>query len=517
MGQKEHASGQEELRRIRRGMRGLPLSAAIFSVFVNLLTLTAPLYMLQVYDRVLSSGSEATLVALSLLMTFLFLVMGSLDYARGRLLAIAIFHPLLGLLAVIGGAVLVAITLINQWITRDPMKVARSQNLHADQLAGRLQTEAQLVHALRLADITAHHWEHLRRVAVGTGMRAADRQSMFAVAAKTYRQFLQSAMLGLGAYLALQGEISPGAMIAGSILLSRALGPVDLAVGQWAVVQHARASWLSLAARLSKAPPATAKTALPVPKAHVQLSNVTVIPEGQSFAVLQNVSFALSPGTAMGVIGPSGAGKSTLAQVMTGALRPSGGTVRLDGAALGHYAPADLGRHVGYLPQHVVFFDGTVAENIAGFQPDADDADIIVAATAAGAHELILSLRDGYDTVVRPGMSPMSGGQLQRICLARALFGAPPLVVLDQPNSNLDHDGSVALSTAIHAVKARGGTVVIMAHRPSVIQHCDQLMVLDHGRVTDIGPREDILRKAVRNASHLLVLPSIDRGDNGQA
>ncbi|MCK0139823.1 type I secretion system permease/ATPase [Aliiroseovarius sp. F47248L] len=563
-------------------MRMLLFSAAVFSFFVNLLMLTAPIYMLQIYDRVLTSRSEATLVTLSLLMAFLFLMMGSLDYARGRLLtragarfqtdldervflldinadqknkdrpaptgatrdidairrlfsspvmtalfdlpwtpffllAITVFHPWLGVLAVAGGAILVTITLLTQWVSRGPMSVLRAQVLHTDQVAGRLQTEGQLVRALGLAEVTARHWSQLRNAAMETGLRISDQQSLFAVMTKTFRQFLQSAMLGLGAYLALQGAMSPGAMIAGSILLSRALGPVDIAVGQWSVAQQAKAAWHSLTLRLSETPTAIVKTALPVPVANVAVSNLTVIPTGQSFAVLRNVSFVLSPGMALGVIGPSGAGKSTLAQIMTGALRPTAGSVRLGGAALHHYLPEVLGGHIGYLPQRVTLFDGTVADNIAGFRANADDADIVAAATAAGAHELILSLPDGYDTVVARGSSPISGGQLQRICLARALFGEPTLVVLDEPNSNLDHDGSVALSTAIHGVKARNGAVVIMAHRPSVIQHCDQLMVLDHGRISNIGPREDILRKTVRNAHQPYSLHSIERGGDGQA
>ncbi|GHF08658.1 protease/lipase ABC transporter permease/ATP-binding protein [Aliiroseovarius zhejiangensis] len=584
MGQHENSFGREHLRRVRHRMRGLLVNAAIFSVFVNLLLLTAPIYMLQIYDRVLSSGSVATLVTLSLLMAFLFLMMGCLDYARGRLLAragarfqaelderafqldlavdppqpqqqqsapkgtiqnidsirrllaspvmsamfdlpwtpvfllaITLFHPWLGALALSGGAVLIGAALLNQWLTRGPVAASLAHSRKADLLAGRLQTEGQMIRALGFTAGTGWRWQKLRQVALGAALCVSDQQSLFAVMTKTFRQFLQSAMLGLGAYLALQGEMSPGAMIAGSILLSRALGPVDVIVGQWPIAQRAQAAWRTLAADLSITQPTAAKTTLPRPAANVQLAHVTVIPAGQSFAVLQNISFSLHPGTALGVIGPSGAGKSTLARVLTGALRPTAGSVRLDGAALHQYDPAQLGHAIGYLPQRVVFFDGTVAENIAGFRPDTDDADIVAAARAAGAHEVILSLPDGYDTMVTPGMTPISGGQLQRISLARALFGDPPLVVLDEPNSNLDHDGSHALSLAIQAVKNRGGAVVIMAHRPSVIQHCDQLMVLERGRITDFGPREEILRKTVRSAPQHHALYSIEQGGDGHA
>lgn len=584
MGQHENSFGREHLRHVRHRMRGLLVNAAIFSVFVNLLLLTAPIYMLQIYDRVLSSGSVATLVTLSLLMAFLFLMMGCLDYARGRLLAragarfqaelderafqldlavdppqpqqqpsapkgtiqnidsirrllaspvmsamfdlpwtpvfllaITLFHPWLGALALSGGAVLIVAALLNQWLTRGPVAVSLAHSRKADLLAGRLQTEGQMIRALGFSAGTGWHWQKLRQVALGAALCVSDQQSLFAVMTKTFRQFLQSAMLGLGAYLALQGEMSPGAMIAGSILLSRALGPVDVIVGQWPIAQRAQAAWRALAADLSNTQPTAAKTTLPRPAANVQLAHVTVIPAGQSFAVLQNISFSLHPGTALGVIGPSGAGKSTLARVLTGALHPTAGSVRLDGAALHQYDPAQLGHAIGYLPQRVVFFDGTVAENIAGFRPETDDADIVAAARAAGAHEVILSLPDGYDTMVTPGMAPISGGQLQRISLARALFSDPPLVVLDEPNSNLDHDGSHALSLAIQAVKNRGGAVVIMAHRPSVIQHCDQLMVLERGRITDFGPREEILRKTVRSAPQRHALHSIEHGGDGHA
>ncbi|MCI2395495.1 type I secretion system permease/ATPase [Aliiroseovarius sediminis] len=574
--------GHEELRKIRRKLHGLLISAALFSVFVNLLMLTAPIYMLQIYDRVLSSRSVETLVALTLLMTFLFIVMGCLDYARGRilaragarfqagldervfradldpaqvmagsgtppsavrdadairqllaspvvtalfdmpwtpvfLLAITLFHPWLGALALSGGALLVAVTLTNQALTRGPASVVAAQNRASDQLAERLQTEAPMVRALGLTDHAFQRWQQVRRTTLRSAIHVSDRQSQFAVFSKTFRQFLQSAMLGLGAYLAVQGAISPGAMIAGSILLSRALAPVDLAIGQWPLVQRARSAWLSLAQRLTTATCKTDRTALPTPASDVHVNNLTVIPEGHSYAVLRGISFHLKPGTALGVIGPTGAGKSTLAQVLTGTRAPSAGTVRLGGAALDHYASDALGRIVGYLPQRVLLFDGTIAENIAGFCPKADDATVIAAAQAADAHDLILSLPQGYDTKVTSGNNPLSGGQMQRICLARALFGTPPLVILDEPNSNLDHDGSVALNAAIQTVKLRGGAVVIMAHRPAAIQHCDMLMVLDDGCATEIGPRDEILRKRVRNAAQIHSIHGIGGGFDDRA
>jgi ATP-binding cassette subfamily C protein len=311
-------------------------------------------------------------------------------------------------------------------------------------------------------------------------------------------------MLGLGAWLVLRGELTPGAMIAGSILLGRALAPIELAIGNWPLVQAARRGWRNLAELLSEVPPETARTELPAPRAKLDVQQLTVVPPGETQAALRIVSFTVNPGEALGVIGPSGAGKSTLARALTGLWRPAGGKVRLDGATLDQYAPEVLGRHIGYLPQRVQLFDGTVAENIARLSLTPDPDAVVKAAKLADAHEMILKLPDGYDTELRNMGGRLSGGQTQRIGLARALYGDPVILVLDEPNSNLDNEGSLALNAAIRGVKERGGAVLIMAHRPAAILECDMLLMLDQGNRAAFGPKEEVLQSQVKNHQQIL-------------
>lgn len=565
MSRTETDRGREELRAARREARWLFRAAGLFSVFVNLLMLTGPLFMLQVYDRVLGSRSEETLLALFILMAFLFAMMGILDHARSRVLArigagfqtrldrrvfsavlrkaalsprpdsvsnnlrdleavqrllampvftaffdipwtpvflaaILIFHPWLGILALAGGAVLITITALNQALTRTPLDQANAATLRAEHLAQQLKDEAEMVRSLGMQDAAFERWHLAREKALADSILAADRTGRFTALSRAFRLFLQSAMLGLGAYLVLQGQLTAGAMIASSILLGRALAPVDMAIGQWQAVARARAGWANLVALLSEIAPEAPRTQLPRPRARLSAESVTVIPPGQSHAALRMVSFELGPGQAMGVIGPSGAGKSTLARAITGVWRPQGGRIRLDGAALDQYDPSVLGRHIGYLPQRVQLFDGTIAENIARLSLAPDDEAVVTAARKAAAHEMIKRLPEGYDTRVAGGSGMLSGGQIQRIGLARALYGDPVLLVLDEPNSNLDNEGGQALNAAIKAIKAEGGAVLIMAHRPAGIQECELLMVLDNGVVRAFGPRDKVLAETVRNA-----------------
>ncbi|MBT2130214.1 type I secretion system permease/ATPase [Aliiroseovarius lamellibrachiae] len=568
MRQAKLENGKEELRVMRRKASWLIASAGIFSVFVNILMLTGPIYMLQVYDRVLGSRSVETLIGLTVLMGFLFAMMGVLDFARNRvlaragarfqvglerrvfaaalrraahatpgqgrsnslrdleavqkllaspaftaffdipwtpvfLLAIAIFHPWLGILAVSGGAILIAITILNQITTNPPVAQANAATLRAEHMAAQLHGEAEMVRALGMQDAAYDRWHLARAEALKQGVQATDRLGQFTALSKTFRLFLQSAMLGLGAYLALKGEMSPGAMIAGSILLGRALAPIDLLIGQWQVVQRARSGWRDLSELLGEIAPDPKRMELPRPQAHLRAENVTVVPPGQSSATLRMVNFELKPGQAMGVIGPSGAGKSTLARVITGVWRPAGGKIRLDGAALEQFDPATLGKHIGYLPQRISLFDGTIAENIAGLSLAPDHQKVVEAARRADAHDMILRLPDGYDTRVSGGGGMLSGGQMQRVGLARALYGSPVLLVLDEPNSNLDNEGTLALNRAIGTVKATGGAVIIMAHRPAAIAECDVLLMLDGGMVRGFGPRDKILAEHVQNARQI--------------
>lgn len=563
------SEGVRELRSARRESAGLFIATILFSVVVNALMLTGPIYMLQVYDRVLGSGSEATLVALSGLVIFLFLAMGILEYARSKIMAIVgarfqekldrrvftaamqrlslvpndpaaiagqrdldairtflgspvllalmdmpwtplflvalfIFHPMLGWLSIGGGVALIMVTLLNQILSKGPQKEAGSTSLQAERMAEQLKSEAETLQALGMSGAGFDRWHKARRKALAKAIDLAGLSGGFGALTKTFRLFLQSAMLGLGAWLVLQGELSAGAMIAGSILMGRALAPIELAVGQWTVAQKAAEAWHRLSDLLSRVPPQQTRTALPHPKALVEVEGITVTAPGEQAALLRGVSFRLEPGQALGVIGPSGAGKSTLAKALTGLWRPLAGKIRLDGAAIDQYDPDGLGRLIGYLPQRISLFDGTIAENIARLDAQADSVKIVEAAQKADAHEMIVRLPQGYDTRVSATAGRLSGGQMQRIALARALYGDPVLLILDEPNSNLDSTGSMALNAAIRAMKAAGKSVLIMAHRPAAIQECDLLLVLEDGIRKAFGPRDQVLRDQVKNHTDIL-------------
>lgn len=557
------AAGRAELRSVRRRSRGLFWFVAIVSVFANLLMLTGPIYMLQIYDRVLSSRSVETLIALSVLVVFLYTVMGVLDFARGRVMgrvgarfqtaldrrvfdavirksalvpyalgagglrdleavqrlmsapvvlalfdmpwapvfiaAIWVFHPWLGVLAIVGGALLIALAVLNQVLTRRPAERAARATLHAEAESDRMRHEAEAVQAMGMRDAAFARWQRIRDTALRQQLRAADLGGSFTSTSKAFRLLLQSAMLGLGAFLVLRGEITAGAMIAGSILLGRALAPVEMALGSWPLVQRAMQGWENLAELLGEVPPETPRTALPRPRARLEVQQLGVLPPGERVPVLRAVSFSLSPGQALGIIGPSGAGKSTLARALTGVWRPAAGTIRLDGATLDQYEPAVLGGLIGYLPQRVQLFDGTIAENIARLAPAPDAAEVVKAAKRADAHAMILRLPEGYDTRVSAAGGRLSGGEIQRIGLARAMYGDPVILVLDEPNANLDNAGSEAVNRAIRGCKSSGRAVIVVAHRPSVIRECDLLVMLEQGQVRAFGPRDEVLRGVVKN------------------
>jgi ATP-binding cassette subfamily C protein len=564
----EFKRGREELDAARRDLRGLLFAAFLFSIFVNLLMLTGPLYMLQVYDRVLGSRSEATLWALSALMVVLYAAMGVLDYARARVMsrigariqekldrrvfaaaikrmalipndplamaaqrdleaiqrlwaspvlialfdipwapmflaAIFAFHPLLGWASVAGGVILIALTWGNQWFTKLPLQRANAATMRSEMLSDGIKQEGEVVQALGMTGAAFDRWQIARRFSLEQGIEASDYAGVFGTISKIFRQFLQSAMLGLGAYLVIQGEMGSGAMITGSILLGRALQPIEMAIGQWALITRAQEARLRLSELLTRVQPEPIRTDLPRPRALLEAQNLTVVPPGESQATLRMISFRLEPGQAMGVIGPSGAGKSTLARALIGAWKPAGGKVRLDGAALEQYDPDRLGSYIGYLPQRITLFEGTIAENIARLQGNPDGEAVVAAARKADAHEMITRLPDGYDTRVATLGGRLSGGQIQRIGLARALYGDPLLLVLDEPNSNLDNEGSLALNQAIRRMKEQGSSVLIMAHRPAAIQECDLLMVLEDGMRRAFGPRDQVLKDMVKNHNEI--------------
>jgi ATP-binding cassette subfamily C protein len=564
--------GREELRQTRKRSRSLYWTVALFSAFANLLMLTGPLYMLQVYDRVLGSGSQETLVALSLLVVFLYGMMGILDYTRGRIMGrvgarfqddldrrvfdavvrksavapdsktngsltdlesvqrmitspvlmaafdlpwtpiffagIFVFHAYLGYLALVGAGVLIIIAIANQFLSRGAQARAAIAGQQANSMADQIRTEAEMVQAMGMRDAAFTRWQKARTDALAGQVRAADVGGTFTSMTKTLRLFLQSAMLGMGAYLVLQNQMTPGAMIAGSILLGRALAPVEMMLNQWSILQRGHAGWNNLAELLGTVPPDVQRTELPKPKASLVVKNLTVVPPGDKQASLKSISFNVQPGQAVGVIGPSGSGKTTLARTLTGVWRLAGGSVRLDGAALEHYGTETLGKHMGYLPQRVALFDGTIAQNIARLIDAPDAAKVVAASKMAAAHEMILELPDGYDTVIRAGQVRLSGGQMQRIGLARALYDDPVILVLDEPNSNLDNTGSQALNQAIRGMKESGRSVLIMAHRPAAIQECDTLLVLDGGMRMAFGPKDEVLKGMVKNHQEIQKSPA---------
>lgn len=564
MAQPRPAPGRDELIKTRQEFRPLFWAVGIFSFFANILMLTGPMYMLLVYDRVLGSRSEATLLALTLLVVFLFVMMGVLDVARGRIMArigarfqnrlerrvydaslrraaldpnasnaqtglrdlesvqrmlaspglmaifdlpwtpfflasIMVFHFSLGVLALAGGAVLVVLALANQRMARRPLLKSMETSQRAELMGDQLRNEAEMLQALGMRTASFNRWKKTRDEALEQQVAANDISGTFSTTTKTFRLLLQSAMLGLGAYLVLLGHMTGGAMIAGSILMGRALAPIEMAIGQWPVVQRGLKGWYNLSELLSTVPPEAPRTPLPRPKAVLSVNQLTIIPPGEKQAALRMVSFDLRPGQAVGVIGPSGAGKSTLARALTGIWRPAGGKVRLDGASLDQYDPDVLGQLIGYLPQRVTLFDGTITENIARLSETPDPEQVVLAAKRAAAHDMILKLPDGYDTRVSQLGGRLSGGQIQRIGLARALYGDPVILVLDEPNSNLDNEGSEAVNAAIRRMKAEGKAALIMAHRPAAIQECDLILMLEGGGRREFGPKDEVLRKILQN------------------
>ncbi len=560
--------GLPELRAARRESRGLYWFVGLFGVFVNLLMLTGPIYMLQVYDRVLGSRSVETLLALTGLVCFLYGMMAILDFARGRVMGrvgarfqsrldrrvfdavlrksathpdqgtatgladleavrrlmtspvltaifdmpwtpiflagIWIFHPWLGILALSGGALLIAIAVINQITTRQPGLDAGRTAVRADAIATQIRTEAEMVQAMGMRNAAFDRWQIARGAALDSQIGSTDLSTTFTSVTKAFRLFLQSAMLGLGAYLVLQNQLTAGAMIAGSILMGRALAPIEQVVGQWALVQRARQGWNSLAILLKDVPPEAPRTALPRPRARLELFKATVFPPGETTPALKAITFSVEPGQAVGVIGASGSGKSTLARAITGVWPPRAGVIRLDGATLDQFDASVLGEHIGYLPQRVQLFDGSIAENIGRLSANPDAERVVAAAKQADAHEMILRLPNGYDTQVTAGGGRLSGGQMQRVGLARAMYGDPIILVLDEPNSNLDNEGSEAVNTAIRNFKKEGRSVLIMAHRPAAIKECDMLLMLEQGEVRAFGPKEEVLRNVVSNNKQIV-------------
>lgn len=560
--------GRDEIRTARKRSRPAFWFIFVFSFFVNLLMLTSPFYMLQVYDRVLSSRSIETLVALSLLVGFLYLMMGGLDYVRGRVLVrvgaqffdtlaprvfgavqdktaagfsddttkvglrdleamqkamaspitsaffdvpwipvfigtIALFHPLLGLFAVAGGLILVSFALFNQLVSKSVVDTANMMSSSAHLLADGLRDNAEIVQGMGMKDAAFSKWNIIHRMAVDSELRASDVTGGFSASTKAFRMALQSGMLGLGAYLVLTAGLTPGVMIASSIIMGRALAPIETILGQWSMQQRSIQAQDRLAQLLTDTPKPEKPMDLGRPEAKLVVNQLAIVPPSPppntNKPTLRGISFHLSPGQALGVIGASGAGKSSLARALIGVWHPAGGRIELDGASLNQYGADRLGAFIGYLPQQVTLFDGTISENIARMNATPDPEAVISAAKKAAVHEMILQLPQGYETRVTVAGTRLSGGQLQRIGLARAFYGNPVLLVLDEPNSNLDNDGTVALNRAIALAKTEGYAVIIMAHRPAAIQLCEFILVLENGLQRAFGPKDEVLRENTEN------------------
>jgi ATP-binding cassette, subfamily C, bacterial EexD len=537
------------------------ISAAFFSLFINLLMLTPPLYMLQIYDRVLASRSESTLVMLTLIVIALFVVMGGLEMVRSRILVrtgarldgllnprlfqatfdqslqrpggsggqalhdlnnlrqfltgnglfaffdlpwvplylavLFLFHPVLGWFAVGSAILLFALALVNEWITQKPLAEANNQAIaNNNYLAGNLRN-AEALEAMGMLPAIRRRWLERHRQVLGLQAQASDRAGLLTSTSKTLRLLLQSLILGLGGYLAIQHIITPGMMIAASILMGRALAPLDLLIGTWKGFVSSRAAYQRLNELLRAIPERHRYMSIPAPQGHLTLDSVVAAPPGSNVAVLRGLSFVVAPGQALAIIGPSAAGKSTLARVVLGVWPVAGGKVRLDGADIQHWNREELGPYLGYLPQDIELFAGTISENIARFG-EVDPAKVVAAARQAGVHEMIQRLPQGYDTPIGEAGGFLSGGQRQRVGLARALYGDPVLIVLDEPNSNLDDQGETALIQAINALKAQRRTVVIITHRTSILKATDQILVLRDGQAHLLGPRDQVLGQLIR-------------------
>jgi ATP-binding cassette subfamily C protein len=563
-----------------RHSRSAFLGVALLSSLINILMLTGPLFMLQVYDRVLPSHSIPTLVGLAVLVAALFLFQGILDAIRGRVLLriggalsdemsaraydavtrlplktrgggdglqpirdldqirsflsspgpsalfdlpwmpfyVAIcflFHPLIGIAAALGALILIVLTITAEAVTRTPAKAAVGFAATRHALLEASRRNAEVMQAMGMGGAMSARFGAINDDYVRNHRRASDRAGMLAALSRVMRLVLQSLVLGLGAYLVINQEATAGVIIASAILMSRALAPVELAIANWKGFVAARQAWRRLSELLASLPQGKERLPLPKPEVALSVESVSASPPGSQRIVLQDVTFGLKSGEGLGIIGPSAAGKSSLARLIVGVWQPVRGKVRLDGAALDQWSPESLGRHIGYLPQDVELFDGTIADNISRFDAEPDANAIIAAAKSAGVHDLVVRLPEGYDTRIGEAGAALSAGQRQRVALGRALYRDPFLVVLDEPNSNLDSEGEEALTVALRSVRSRGGIIVVIAHRASALAGVDQVLVLNQGRQQAFGPRDDVLRTVLRpTATHPLTVVATGAGSS---
>ena len=405
-----------------------------------------------------------------------------------------IFHPLIGFVVLAGAILLMFLTLCTEVFAHKAIKAGSQHGAVRSSLAEASRRNAEVIAAMGMTGQLSATWQEINQKHLDAQQRASDVAGGLGGVSRVVRMALQSGVLGLGGYLVIQGEASAGIIIAASILSARALSPVEQVIAHWKGFTSARQSWKRLRELFSALPEKTDGLPLRKPSSSLSVESVSVLPPGGQRLVVSNVSFLLKSGSALGIIGPSASGKSSLARALVGVWRPARGSIRLDGATLDQWSPGALGPWVGYLPQDIELFDGTIGQNIARFETNADPELIILASEQAGVHDLIVRQPNGYDTRVGEGGMALSGGQRQRIALARALYRDPFLIVLDEPNSNLDAEGEQALTRVIASVRARGGIAVVIAHRPSALAAVDQVLVLADGEVKAIGPKEQVLR-----------------------
>jgi len=537
-------------------------SAAVFSLFINLLMLLPSIYMMQVYDRVLGSNSTSTLLMLTLLAVALFAMLGALEWVRSQILIrvstrfdlllnerlyrvlfrqalmsggksstqplsdllvlrqflsgnglfaffdapwlpvyvglLFLFHPSFGVVAIFSAVVLILLAIWNEQATHDDLEQANKVSVENGNITARNLRNAEVVHALGMLPDLLARWQDKQKKLIMLQSVASEKAGLIAALSKTYRLTVQSLILGLGAWLAIDKEISPGLMIGGSILLGRALAPIDIMIGSWKQFLSARTAYERLNTLLGQFPAEAERMPLPLPKGTFTAEQAVIVPPGSKSAVIKGVNFTIEAGTFVALIGASASGKSTLARALLGIWPTANGVIRLDGADVAQLDRSLLGSCVGYLPQDIELFDGSIADNIARFG-ELDSNKVVAAAQAAGVHEMILQLPKGYDTEIGGTGGLLSAGQRQRVGLARALYGDPVLVVLDEPNSNLDDLGEQALARALVALKVRGCTIIVITHRVGILGMVDRIMVLSEGLLVLDGPRDEVLAKFNQN------------------
>ncbi|WP_459208230.1 type I secretion system permease/ATPase [Pseudomonas sp. MLB6B] len=570
---------ENNLRAALRACKSSFLSVGFFSLFVNTLMLVPTFFMIQVSGRVVPSSSESTLLMLTLIMTVLMITLGSLEWVRSRImvrisnrldvllsrdvyrasfrralnsgggdataqslndltslrqfftgpglfaffdapwfpiytLVMFLFHPWFGWMTLACGFILTVLAFVNHRVTGDALAEANKESVVSNIATTKTLRNAEVIESMGMLDTLMNRWAKRQRKVLKLQSDASDKGGAVSSVSKTFRMWAQSIMLAMGGYLVITHQINPGLLMAGSLLLGRALAPIDMMIGSWKGFVAAKVQYDRLDKVLEDQNAEPERMKLPAPEGHIQVENLVLAPPGSKTPVLRNISFVAPAGSIVGIIGPSAAGKSTLVRGLMGIWPSQHGVVRLDGADISAWDKHDLGPYVGYLPQDIELFEGTISENIARFEK-VDPEKVVEAAQTAGVHEMILMQPDGYDTVIGSDGVNLSGGQRQRIGLARALYGKPRLIVLDEPNSNLDDVGEKALGVALQKIKESGATVFIVSHRPNILSRLDRVLVMSAGTITLYGERDKVIAQLAQQQQQAGTQPRITKGAPG--